>query len=513
MGAAPTDARAVLLGIDIGTTGAKALLVTDAGEVLGSVSREYPLDTPRPGWAEQNPDHWWEAAIGSIRAVLDRAGVPGSTVAAVGLTGQMHGLVALDGGGEVLRPAILWNDQRTEAECRWITEQVGPARILDLLSNPVLTGFTAPKIVWLRRHEPEAYRRVAHMLLPKDYVRYRLTGEFATDVADASGTALFDVRHRAWSQPVLDVLEIPQRWLPRVEESPVVAGEVSREGAAATGLWPGTPVVAGAGDQAAQAVGSGIVRSGLTSVTIGTSGVMFAHLDAVQVDPQGRTHTFCHAVPGKWHIMGVMLSAGGSLRWLRDQIAHRDWFGGRDEPYDRMAAQGASLSPGAEGLLFLPYLTGERTPHADPHARGAFVGLTLRHGPAHLTRAVMEGVAMGLRDSVEIFRALGIPTRQVRVSGGGARSPLWRQILADVLNVELAVAVPAEGAAYGAALLAAVGCGAAGSVEEACERAVVVREHVAPVADHAERYEHLYRLYRELYGLMRPTMHALAQLA
>ncbi|HYM70144.1 MAG TPA: xylulokinase [bacterium] len=512
MGAVPTRAQAVLLGLDIGTTGAKALLVTDAGEVLGSASKEYPLDTPRPGWAEQNPGHWWEAAIASIRAVLDRTGVPGSTVTAIGLTGQMHGLVALDVGGEVLRPAILWNDQRTEAECQWITERIGPARIMDLLSNPVLTGFTAPKIVWLRRHEPDAYRRVEHLLLPKDYVRYRLTGEFATDVADASGTALFDVRGRAWSQTVLDALEIPRRWLPRVEESPVITGEVSREGAAATGLRLGTSVVAGAGDQAAQAVGSGIVRPGVASVTIGTSGVVFAHLNAVQVDPQGRTHTFCHAVPGCWHIMGVMLSAGGSLRWLRDQVAHRSWFDGRDDPYDRMATQAAGVAPGAEGLLFLPYLTGERTPHADPRARGAFVGLTLRHGPAHLTRAVMEGVAMGLRDSVEIFRALGVPVQQVRFSGGGARSAVWRQIVADVLGAELGAAVPAEGAAYGAALLAAVGCGAAGSVEEACERAVTVRDHVAPVAEHADRYERLYQIYRGLYGVMRPTMHALADL-
>jgi xylulokinase len=502
----------ILLGLDIGTTGAKALLITDDGEVLGSAVREYPLETPRPGWVEQNPEHWWEAAINSIRAVLDRSGVAGSTVAAIGLTGQMHGLVALDASGGVLRPAILWNDQRTEAECRWITEQIGPAQVMDILGNPVLTGFTAPKIVWLRRHEQDAYRRARHLLLPKDYVRYRLTGELATDVADASGTALFDVRRRAWSHTVLDALEIPHQWLPRVEESPVITGGVSREGAAVTGLWPGTPVVAGAGDQAAQAVGSGVVRTGLASVTIGTSGVVFAHLDAAQMDPRGRTHTFCHAVPGCWHVMGVMLSAGGSMRWLRDQVAHRSWFDGRNDPYDRMAAQAAGVPPGAEGLLFLPYLTGERTPHADPLARGAFVGLTLRHGPAHLIRAVMEGVAMGLRDSMEIFRALSVPTHQVRLSGGGARSPVWRQILADVLGADLAVTSPAEGAAYGAALLAAVGCGAVGSVEEACERAVVVRDHATPVAAHGERYERLYRLYGDLYCLMRPSMHALAQI-
>jgi xylulokinase len=496
----------VLLGLDVGTTGVKALLLDPHGRVCGAAIEGYPLRTPRPGWAEQDPHDWWTAARASIREVLAGTGVAASAVAAVGLTGQMHGLVPLDARGQVIRPAILWNDQRTSEECRWITELVGTDRVLQLTGNPVLTGFTAPKIIWMRTHEPEQTARIGHVLLPKDFIRHRLTGELATDVSDASGTSLFDVRCRTWSDDMLDALDIPRSWLPRVTESPVVGGRISSDAAAATGLAAGTPVVAGAGDQAAQAVGTGIVRAGTISVTLGTSGVVFAHLDAPDVDPQGRTHTFCHAVPGRWHVMGVMLSAGGSLRWLRDNVCLDAWDRDGIDPYDAMTAEAATIPPTAEGLVFLPYLTGERTPHADPHARGAFVGLTIRHGRGHLIRAVMEGVAMGLRDSLEILQSMTVASHQIRVSGGGARSPLWRQILADVFGCDLATVTVTEGAAYGAALLAGVGAGVFASVEEACDRTIGILDRTVPVPDHVALYERMYARYRGLYPALRGVM-------
>jgi xylulokinase len=493
----------VLLGLDIGTTGAKTLLIDERGTIRATATTGYALHTPRPGWTEQDPEDWWNAARTSIREVLAAPGAAASPIVAVGLTGQMHGLVALDGRGQVIRPAILWNDQRTAAECRWITDRVGAERVLALTGNPVLTGFTAPKILWMRRHEPTHARQIAHVLLPKDYVRYRLTQELATDAADASGTSLFDVRRREWSQEMLDALEIPGTWLPRVLESPEVSGTITAHAAAGVGLSPKIPVVAGAGDQAAQAVGTGIVRSGLISVTLGTSGVVFAHLDSVRVDPQGRTHTFCHALPGRWHVMGVVLSAGGALRWLRDSLGCEAWFRGVGDPYDVMSGEAAEVPPGAEGLLFLPYLTGERTPHADPHARGAFVGLTIRHGRGHLIRAVMEGVAMGLRDSMEILRAMSVMCRQIRVSGGGARSSLWRQILADVFGHEMVTVTATEGAAYGAALLAGVGAGVFRSVEDACDHTVGIGGRTAPDPARVHAYERTYRRYRALYPALR----------
>lgn len=502
-----------LLGLDIGTTAAKAVLIEPAGRVLSVATTEYPLLMPRPGWTEQDPGAWWEASVASIRRVLAAPGVTGRAVAAVGLTGQMHGLVALDGAGRVLRPAILWNDQRTAEECAWITERVGAPRVLELTGNPVLTGFTAPKIIWVRRHEPERYERIAHILLPKDYVRYHLTGEFAIDVADASGTALFDVRRRTWSGEMIGALGIPASWLPRVVESPVLTGIVTPDAADATGLAAGTPVVGGAGDQAAQAVGTGIVRRGIVAATIGTSGVVFAHLDAVEVDPLGRLHTFCHAVPGKWHVMGVMLSAGGSLRWLRDSVGNEAWYRPGVDPYDLMAAEATEVPPGSEGLVFLPYLSGERTPHADPYARGAFVGLTLRHHRGHLIRAVMEGVALGMRDSLEILRGMGLPVTQIRVSGGGARSPLWRQILADVLNTDVVTVTATEGAAFGAALLGGVGINVYQTVEAACDTAIAIVEHTPPHPEHAASYQRIYEVYTQLYPTLRSSMHTLGTMA
>ncbi len=499
---------AAVLGIDIGTSGARAVLVDLRGRVLASCSSEYPLLTPRPGWTEQDPLAWWDAVAASVRAVLAGVDMRPSEVISVGLTGQMHGLVALDESGHPLRPAILWNDQRTAEECAWITGRIGASRVIALTGNPVLTGFTAPKVMWMRRHEPELYARIAHLLLPKDYARHRLTRELATDVSDASGTSLFDVRARAWSSEMLDALEIPSAWLPRAAESPEVVGTVTNEAAIATGLAPGTPVVAGAGDQAAQAVGTGIIRQGLVSATIGTSGVVFAHLDQLEIDPHGRLHAFCHAVPGRWHVMGVMLAAGGSLRWLRDSFAEV-WRRDEMDPYDSMTLEAAATPPGAEGLVFLPYLTGERTPHADPFARGAFVGLTLRHRRGHMVRAVMEGVAMGLRDALDIVRGMGLPVTQVRASGGGARSALWRQILADVFNTEVVTVSAPEGAAYGVALLAGVGGGALPSVRVACETLIAVAEQTTPDAARASFYDRFYREYVALYPALRQSMRAL----
>jgi len=502
-----------LLGIDVSTTGAKALLIDEQGTVAASHTTEYPLSTPKPLWSEQDPGEWWNGACASIQAALSEAHVSGEAVSAIGLTGQMHGLVMLDKSDHVLRPAILWNDQRTGAQCEAITAKVGGLdRLLQLTGNQVLPGFTAPKIVWVRENEPDVYERTTHILLPKDYVRFRLTGEFATEVSDASGTSLLDVARRRWSKDMLQALDIPEAWLPSCTESDQVSGRISKSAAQATGLKAGTPVVGGGGDQAAQAVGSGIVQSGVISVTSGTSGVVFAHSDQYAFEAQGRLHAFCHAVPGKWHFMGVMLSAGGSFRWLRDSIGDVEKAAARltgEDPYDLLTREAALAPAGSEGLLFLPYLTGERTPYPDPQARGAFVGLTVRHGKAHLIRSVLEGVSFGLRDSLELIKSLGVPITQVRASGGGARSPLWRQIQADVFGSELVLVNITEGAAYGAALLAGVGGGLYQSVEEAVKATVKVTDRTAPVAEDVRRYEELYPVYRHLYRALRDTFHAL----
>ena len=496
-----------LLGLDVSTTGSKAVLIDENGSVVESATNAHRLATPRPAWSEQDPADWWAASAASIHRVLDASGATADQVVGVGMTGQMHGLVLLDRAGEVLRPAILWNDQRTAAQCRSITETVGADRVLQITGNPVLPGFTAPKIVWVRENEPEVYARVATFLLPKDYVRYRLTGALVCDVSDASGTSVFDVGRRTWSDEMLAALRIPREWVPAVTESPEVSAWVSAEGSRLTGLREGTPVVSGAGDNAAAAVGTGIIRPGVISASLGTSGVVFAPLESYQPEPSGRLHAYCHAVPGQWHLMGVMLSAAGSLRWYRDALA------GEDTPpsFDDLVKEAASVPAGAEGLLFLPYLSGERTPHPDPDARGAFVGLSLRHGRAHLTRAVMEGVAFGLKDSVELMKPLGLNIARVRVAGGGARNPIWRQILADVFNSELATTDASEGAAYGAALLAGVGAEVFESVEAASDQAVKEVEHVVPGADVAA-YERIYPRYRALYPALAPEFKAMARL-
>lgn len=497
----------VLLGIDVATTGAKALLINETGVAIASARADYPLSMPQPLWSEQSPADWWNGVVTCVRQVLTQGNVDPAAVAAVGLTGQMHGLVLLDAAGEVLRPAILWNDQRTAAECAWITEKVGLQRLLALTGNPALPGFTAPKLLWVRRHEPAIYGRIAHVLLPKDYVRYRLTGGMATDLAGASGTLWLDVAGRRWSSEVLSALEVPADWLPPVYEGPQVTGTISPAAADEIGLPPGTPVVAGAGDQAAQAVGVGAVRPGVVALTLGTSGVIFAPTDEPVIESQGRLHAFCHAVPGRWHLMGVMLSAGGSLRWYRDTVAPRVAF-------DDLVAPVADVPAGSENLLFLPYLTGERTPHPDPLARGAFVGLTMRHTQAHLTRAVLEGVAFGLRDIVELLRTAGAGAlMQVRISGGGARSPQWQQIIADVLQTELVTVSTIEGAAYGAALLAGIGAGFWPNADAACTAVVQPTTRVSPQVGVAERYHALYNHYRRLYPALKPTFVSLADAA
>jgi xylulokinase len=504
----------LLLGIDVGTTGSKALLVDEKGSVRASATREYPMYSPRPLWAEQTPGDWWDATVLSIREILAGNGIKPEDVAAVGLTGQMHGMVLTDAHGAVLRPCIMWNDQRTAAECSEITHRVGATRVLELTGNPILPGFTAPKIAWVRKNEPEVYRDVAKILLPKDFVRFRLTGAFATDVADASGTSLFNVGKRVWSNEMLEALEIPTGWMAEVAESQVLSGKVDAHAASVTGLLEGTPVVAGAGDQAAQAVGTGIIREGVISVTLGTSGVVFVTSDTYRVEPDGRLHAFCHAVPGKWHLMGVMLSAGGSLRWFRDTLGEVETSAARrngKDPYELLSENAAQIPAGSEGLLFLPYLTGERTPYPNPNARAVFFGLTVRHTRRHMTRAVLEGVAFGLRDSLELTKKLGVAAREIRASGGGARSGVWRQIMADIFGTAITTVNVTEGAAYGAALLAGVGSNVFGSVEDACKRVVTVTGTLQPGGSHAT-YESYYTRYRALYRAVEGEFDAIARI-
>ncbi len=499
---------AYLLGLDVGTTGTKALLIDETGAIVASALSEYPLATPRPNWAEQDPADWWRATCETIRAVLAETNISGGEISGIGLSGQMHGSVFLDEDDEVIRPAILWCDQRTSEQCAWITEAVGEDDIIAETCNPVLTGFTAPKIIWLRQNEPENYDRLRKVLLPKDYVRFRLTGEYATEVSDASGTSLFNVPQRRWSDLILERIDLPGEVLPDVYESPEVTGQITEAAAAATGLAAGTPVVGGGGDQAAGAVGNGIVETGIISSTVGTSGVVFAYLDEPLRDEQLRTHTFCHAVPGKWHVMGVVLAAGGSFRWLRDTLCAEEIAAAESadrDPYELMTQAAASVPAGAEGLVFLPYLTGERTPHADPNARGVLFGLTIRHTRAHIIRAVMEGVAFAMRDSFEIIRTMGVEARQVRASGGGARSKLWRQIQADVTGQAHCTINVDEGPAFGVGLLAGVGTGVWSSVPEACAATIRVVDELPPLPEHCELYKPYYCLYQQLYRQLKSS--------
>jgi xylulokinase len=504
-----------LLGIDVGTTSTRALVMDEQGEVVSSRANEYPLDTPRPNWAEQDPHEWWTATVASVREALAGAGVAADAVKGVGLSGQMHGSVFLDDKDQVIRPAILWCDQRTASQCETITETVGEADLVAETCNPVLTGFTAPKIIWLREQEPENFARVRRVLLPKDYVRLHLTGDYATEVSDASGTSLLNVPERSWSDLILDRLELPREMLPEVYESPEVTGAITAEAAEAVGLVEGTPVVGGGGDQAAGGVGNGIVQTGVVSTTTGTSGVVFAHLDEPVMDERLRTHTFCHAVPGKWHVMGVMLSAGGSLRWMRDTLCADERAVaealGRD-PYELMTEEAAQAPVGSEGLVFLPYLTGERTPYPNPNARGVFFGLSLRHTKAHLVRAVMEGVAYGLRDSFEIIEQMGVEVAQVRASGGGARSGLWRQIQTDVTGHPHSTINVDEGPAYGVALLAAVGAGLYDTVQDACAATIRVVDTRQVREENRAIYDGYYALYQQLYARLESSFDQVAEL-
>lgn len=504
-----------VLGIDTGTSGTRALLVEESGRVVGSAVLEYPMATPRPGWAEQDPLTWLDAAKETVHAVLARHG-EGRRVVAVGLTGQMHGLVLLDSAGEVLRPAILWCDQRTTAECQEITDRAGGReRLIELTCNPALEGFTAPKILWVRAHEPDTHRRIAKVLLPKDYVRWALTGSFASEVSDASGTLLFDVRNRRWSDAMLSSLDVPAGWLPDVTESPVVSGRLLPDVARELGLEPGTPVVGGGGDQAAGAVGNGIVEQGLVSSTIGTSGVVFAHSDRITLDPLGRVHTFCHAVPNAWHVMGVTQGAGLSLRWFRDrfgasEVAAAERLG--VDPYDLLTREAERSAPGSEGLIWLPYLMGERTPHLDASARGVLFGLTARHTYGDVVRAILEGVTFSLRDCLTILREMGVPADQVRASGGGARSSLWRHLQADVFGTDVVTVQADEGPAFGAALLAAVGAGIYPTVQAACAAAVAVGGPTSPDSERAALYDRMYATFRALYPALKPHFAAVASL-
>jgi xylulokinase len=493
------------MGLDLSTTGAKALILDEAGRVLASHSTPLSLSTPRPLWSEQDPYQWWQAMREAILASLGQFG-NAEMISAIGLTGQMHGLVCLDAQGRVLRPAILWNDQRTAEECTLITEKIGAERLIQLTGNRALTGFTAPKLLWIKRHEPDIYAQIAHILLPKDYIRYRLTGAFATDMADGGGTLLMDVAGRCWSEDVLAALDIPAAWLPTLYEGTAISAEVSQHAADDCGLRAGTPVVGGGGDQAAQAVGVGAVTAGTIALTLGTSGVVFAPLNAYAYEPEGRLHAFPHAAPQLWHFMGVMLSAAGSLQWYRDTFAPNAHF-------EDLLAEASSIPALCEGLFFLPYLSGERTPHPDPLARGAFLGLTTRHTRAHLTRAVLEGVSFGLRDSFELLKAtLGASAvREIRLSGGGAKSPIWRHILADVLNAPLTEVEALEGAAYGAALLAGVGAGHWPDVQAAAG-VVVTGETLVPDPENASRYVQGYAVYRDLYPTLQGLFPRLAEL-
>jgi xylulokinase len=493
----------VYLGIDVGTSGTKALAIDARGKILGQAMTTYPIYHPKPLWSEQDPDDWWQATVKAVRAVVREAKLKPADVRAIGLSGQMHGSVFLDKKGNVVRRALLWNDQRTAAECEEIERRAGGReKLIQMVANPALTGFTAPKILWLRNHEPRNFAKTVKVLLPKDEIRRRLTGEFATEVSDASGMLLLDVVRRRWSTELLEKLELDSSLLATCYESEEVTGKLTAESAKLLGLSTECLVVGGAGDCAAGAIGNGIVRRGVLSTSIGTSGVVFVHSDKPQVDPKGRLHTFCHAVRGKWHMMGVTLSAGGSLQWFRNALCAVDAAAARRkklEVYEILGDEAAATPPGAEGLFFLPYLAGERTPHADPNARGAFLGLTLRHTRGHMIRAVMEGVTYSLRDCLAIIEEEGVGVDQVRASGGGAKSKFWRQMQADVLGKTVVSMAADEGPAYGVALLAAVGAGEYKDIVEACDATVKTKGQVKSQSAAKRYYDRAFPVYQQLY--------------
>lgn len=490
-----------VLGIDVGTGGTRAVLVARDGRVISSATSEHAhFASPKIGWAEQDPHDWFRATGSAISEAIRTGGVNSSEISAIGLAGQMHGAVLLDEKDEVLRPSLIWCDQRTQAQCDWLNQKLGERKIIELTSNPALTNFTLTKLLWVRDNEPAVWKRFRRVLLPKDYVRLRLTGEHAMDVAEASGTLMLDVAHRRWSAEMMSAVDLPMSSLPKLYESPEVCGRINEAGAAHTGLKAGTPVVAGAGDQAGGAVGMGIVRAGAVSATIGTSGVVFAATDTPAMDPRGRVHTFCHAVPGRWHVMGVTQAAGLSFRWFRDLLSHSS----SPISYDELTREAATVPPGADGVLWAPYLMGERTPHLDPDARGTLTGLAASHTRAHVTRAILEGVAFSLKDTFSLFGEMKVPVRNIRLGGGGARSPLWRQIQADVYGHEVEILTAEEGAAYGAALLAGVGAKWWSSVDEACDAVVQVQQRVAPNPASAKSLNRQYENFRALYPALKP---------
>lgn len=504
-----------VIGVDLGTSGTKTVLFSTDGQPIASKTIEYPLYQPQNGWAEQAPEDWWHAACGSMKEVISKSGINPKDIKGIGISGQMHGLVMLDKAGNVLRRSIIWCDQRTAAECDEITNKVGASRLIELTANPALTGFTASKILWVRNNEPEIYEKCAHILLPKDYVRYMLTGEFATEVSDASGMQLLDVPNRCWSDEVLSKLGIDKSLLAKVYESPEITGKVTAQAAELCGVPAGTPVVGGAGDNAAAAVGTGTVQDGIAFTTLGTSGVVFAHTDKLSIDPKGRVHTFCCAVPGAWHVMGVTQAAGLSLKWFRDNFCDAEMAaakGMKKDPYYLMDKQAENIPIGAERLLYLPYLMGERTPHLDPNCRGAFIGLSAMHTRQHMLRAVMEGVVYSQRDSVEVLRGMGVKINDMLACGGGGTSPLWRQMLADVYGCPVKTVVSKEGPALGVAILASVGTGIYKSVQEACKEVIKTNPAQNPIAANSAEYEKFYKMYTELYPALKESYAKLAKL-
>jgi xylulokinase len=493
------------LGIDVGTGGTRALVIDEAGRVIASATEEHrDFASPQIGWAEQDPGDWWRACGLAVHKVLAKAQLRGDQIACVGLSGQMHGAVLLDERSQVVRPALIWCDVRTEKQSQDLTAQIGAARMIELTSNPALTNFTLTKCLWVRENEPELWKKVRSIMLPKDYVRLQLTGEKATDMADASGTLMLDVAHRRWSKEILQAVNFEESLLPKLYESPDICGRISATGAAATGLRGGTPVIAGAGDQAAGAIGMGIVSPGKVSATIGTSGVVFAATARPSLDPAGRLHTFCHALPGRWFVMGVTQAAGLSLRWFRDKFACST--NGNSDSYEQLTTGAANVPPGSDGLLWAPYLMGERTPYLDPNARGMLVGLTASHTRDHVVRAILEGVAFSLRDTFKIFKEKDVPVQTIRLGGGGARSKLWRQIQADIYGHQVEIVEAEEGAAYGAAILAGVGAKAWPSVDVACDAVVRVAENVSPNSEDSRVMEEAYAAYRRLYPAMKSIL-------
>jgi xylulokinase len=504
-----------LIGIDIGTTGAKSVLINDKGRVLASDLQEYPLSLPQPGWAEQDPEHWVTATITSLRNLLAKSRVQPSSIAGLSFSGQMHGLVCLDKSGAVLRPAILWCDTRTTAECKLIEKNVGGRpKLIQLASNPALEGFTLPKLVWVQRNEPSIFRKTATILLPKDYVRYRLTGALGMDISDAAGTLMLDVKEKRWSAPILKALKIKPELLPPLGESPELAGRITSEAAQLTGLPAGLPVAFGGADNTCAAVGNGVIKEGIVAVSIGTSGTVIAPTRSPLRDKLGRAHTFNHSVPGLWYVMGVMQAAGLSLKWLRDNFGAMERAMAEDtgiDAYEFLAARVGEVPPGSEGLLWLPYLNGERTPHLDANARGVLFGVSPRHTKAHVVRAIMEGVVFGLRDSLEIIRGLGIPVKEIRLTGGGAKSPIWRQIQADVFGQPVVTINVEEGPAFGAAIIAGVGTKVFKNFQDATDRIIKVTKTVNPIPENVEKYEKQYALFRDLYASLRDDFAKLAK--